>query len=413
VPTELTPALLAELVAAAREVHAPGCAGHSSLFAGWIAERADCIADTRFSGVHIPGVNRHDWSAVGTGARFANIFLSADFRAGYAAGRIEYRPWTYTRTWRWLRDEARYDLVLLQVAPPDARGMCSLGVACDFAPALLERGFPMVAHVNPAMPRSDGPAVPWSALAAAVEAELPLLEVADAAPDASLAALADVIAARIADGSTLQFGLGKLQSALLRRLRGHRGLRIHAGMVSDGLLDLLEAGAIAPRCAVHAGVALGSARLYAAAADAVHFRPVGWTHDARTLAGLERFVAINSALSVDLLGQVDGETVDGRQISGVGGLPDFVRGAALAAGGRAIIALPARRADGASRIVPMLPTGPVSLARHDADEVATEYGVAVLRDADVATRAARLIAIAAPEHRESLARAWAELARRL
>ncbi len=412
-PTELTPALLAELVAAAREVYAPGCAGHSSLFADWIAERAECVAGTRFSGVHIPGVNRYDWSAIGAGARFANIFLSADFRAGYAAGRIEYRPWTYTRTWRWLRDEARFDLVMVQVAPPDAQGMCSLGVACDFTPALLDRGFTMVAHVNPSMPRSEGPAVPWASLAAAVEAELPLLEVSDGAEDPSLVALADVIASRIDDGSTLQFGLGKLQTVLLQRLRGHRGLRIHAGMVSDGLLGLLESGALASSAAVHAGVALGSQRLYAAVAETVCFRPVGWTHDARTLAALKRFVAINSALSVDLLGQVDGETIDGRQISGVGGLPDFVRGAALAAGGRAMIALPARRPDGGSRIVPLLPAGPVSLARHDVDEVATEYGLAVLRDADVATRAARLIAIAAPEHRETLERAWNGLTARL
>ncbi len=412
-PSTLTSALLAKLVAAAREVHVPGCAGHSALLAGWITEYAACAAGTRFSGVHIPGVNRHDWSMVATGARFANIFLSADFRASYEAGRIEYRPWTYMQTWRWLRDDAHYDLVLLQVAPPDARGRCSLGVACDFAPALLGRGFAMVAHVNPAMPRSDGPAVPWTALTAAVEAEVPLLEVADAAPDPAVAALADVIAARIADGTTLQLGLGKLQAALLARLRGHRHLRIHAGMVSEGLLGLLESGAVAPHGAVHAGVALGSTRLYATAAETVQFRPVGWTHDAATLAGLERFVAINSALSVDLLGQVDGETVDGRQISGVGGLPDFVRGAGRAPGGRAIIGLPARRADGASRIVPLLPAGPISLARYDVDEVATEYGVALLREADVATRATRLIAIAAPEHREPLERAWSELATRL
>lgn len=412
-PTPLTPALLAQLVACAGAVYAPGCAGHSPLFAEWIAARPECARRACFTGVHIPGVNRHDWSAVAAGARFANIFLSADWRDGYAAGRIEYRPWTYTRTWRWLEREARFDLALLQVSPPDARGRCSLGVACDFTPAVLTRSTRLVAQINAAMPRTDGPTVDYGALDAAVEAEAPLLEAPDPPAEAATEALARVLAERIDDGATLQLGLGRLQSALLRALRQHRRLAIHAGMVSDGLLGLAEAGALAAGEAVHAGVALGTRPLYEAAPALVRFRPVGWTHDVQTLRALPRFVAINSALAIDLLGQTDGETVDGRQLSGVGGLPDFVRGAALAEGGRAIIALPARRADGASRIVPLLPAGPVSLTRHDADHVATEYGVAVLRDADVHTRAERLIAIAAPEHRDALARDWAAIARRL
>jgi acyl-CoA hydrolase len=180
------------------------------------------------------------------------------------------------------------------------------------------------------------------------------------------------------------------------------------------LLGLLDAGTLsAGQDAVVAGVALGSQALYAASQQCVSFREVGYTHQHAVLAGIPKLTAINSALSVDLLGQVNGEFLSGRQLSGVGGLPDFLQGARQSVGGQGIIALPASTPKGESRIVPMLPAGPVSVTRVDADCIVTEYGVAELRHLDVHARARALIAIAAPEHRESLERSWHELSQRL
>ena len=400
-------------IRAAGEVYAPGCAGHSLLFEQWLQSEPEASAATRYSGVQIPTVNRFDFAGLHPQARQRTIFLSAELRESWLAGRVDYLPMTYSATWRWLREVARFDVALVQVAPPDAHGNCSLGIACDFTPAAWPRARVVLAHINPLMPRTHGPSIPYSAITAAIEAEAPLLEVPDPPADPAMDAVARQVAGLIGDGATLQLGLGRLQSAVLRAVADRRGLRIHSGMVSDGLLGLYESGALADAAdAVVSGVALGSQALYRACGQ-IQFREVGHTHAAATLAGIDSLHAINSALSVDLLGQVNGEFLSGRQMSGVGGLPDFIAGARQSAAGRGIIALPASTPKGQCRIVPMLPTGPVSLARVDADCIVTEHGVADLRHLDVHQRAAALIAIAAPEHREQLRSAWHELSRTL
>ncbi|MBB1117461.1 acetyl-CoA hydrolase [Stenotrophomonas sp. W1S232] len=400
-------------IRAAGEVYAPGCAGHSLLFEQWLQSEPEASAGTRYSGVQIPTVNRFDFAGLHPQARQRTIFLSAELRESWLAGRVDYLPMTYSATWRWLREVARFDVALVQVAPPDAHGNCSLGIACDFTPAAWPRARVVLAHINPLMPRTHGPSIPYSAITAAIEAEAPLLEVPDPPADPAMDAVARQVAGLIGDGATLQLGLGRLQSAVLRAVADRRGLRIHSGMVSDGLLGLYESGALADAAdAVVSGVALGSQALYRACGQ-IQFREVGHTHAAATLAGIDSLHAINSALSVDLLGQVNGEFLSGRQMSGVGGLPDFIAGARQSAAGRGIIALPASTPKGQCRIVPMLPTGPVSLARVDADCIVTEHGVADLRHLDVHQRAAALIAIAAPEHREQLRSAWHELSRTL
>jgi len=237
-----------------------------------------------------------------------------------------------------------------------------------------------------------------------------------------MAQVARQVALLVRDGDTVQLGLGRLQAAVLQALKQHRGLRLHAGMVSDGLLDLADAGALAApepdRPPVMTGVALGTDPLYARMADPdlVRFAPVGHTHAQATLAAIPRLVAINSALQIDLLGQAQIEMLHGRQISGVGGLLDFMRGARASPGGRALLAAPSTVQAGAqklSRFVPLLPAGSVGVTRHDADLVVTEHGVADLRQVGVDGRAQALIAIAAPEHREGLEMAWHTLRRAL
>lgn len=412
-PQMLDSSRFLDYIRAASEVYAPGCAGHSLLFQQWLQAEPQASAGTRYSGVQIPTVNRFDFAGLHPRTRQRTIFLSAELRASWLDGRVDYLPLTYTATWHWLREVARFDVALVQVAPPDADGNCSLGIACDFTPAAWPNARVVLAHINPLMPRTRGPSIPYSAITAAIVAEAPLLEVPDPAADGAMDAVAERVAGLIGDGATLQLGLGRLQSAVLRAVADRRNLRIHSGMVSDGLLGLYESGALADaEDAVVAGVALGTDALYRACGQ-ISFREVGYTHAAATLGKIDGLHAINSALSVDLLGQVNGEFLSGKQMSGVGGLPDFIHGARQTVAGRGIIALPASTPKGQCRIVPMLPAGPVSLARVDADCIVTEHGVADLRHLDVHQRAAALIAIAAPEHREGLASAWHDLSRTL
>ena len=389
------------------EVYTAGCAGHSLLFEAWLQQAPERSAGVRFTGVHIPTVNRFDFASLHPGARQRTIFLSAELRDSWLAGRVDYLPMSYSATYQWLSQEAEFDVALVQVAPPDENGQCSLGVAADFTPAAWPRAKRVLAHVNPRMPRTHGPSIPWSRIDAAIEHDGPLLEAPDPAPDPAMDAVAERIVTLVPDRATLQLGLGRLQSAVLRALCGRRDLRLHTGMVSDGLLALIADGALAPAPdAVVAGVALGSQALYDAVAGRVQFREVGHTHDHGVLRAIPRLTAINSALSVDLLGQVNGDCLDGRQLSGIGGLPDFLRGARQAPQGRGIIALPAATPKGQTRIVPILAAGPVSVTRLDADCVVTEHGIADLRHLDVHARARALIAIADPSHRESLERDW-------
>jgi acyl-CoA hydrolase len=428
-PQALSPDALAATLGSGRHVYWPGCAGHSPLFEQWLRTSPEATAGSTFCGVWIPGVNAFDPTAMHDEARAQSFFLSRDFRAGYDRGAIDFCPWHYSEIVRELGRPGRFDVLLLHVAPPDAHGRCSLSVAADFTPAVLAgatAGTRVVAHVNPRLPRTAGPWVAAERIDAWVEAPIAPLTLQEGPPTPQLAAVAAQVAALVHDGDTLQLGLGRLQGAVLAALHGHRGLRIHSGMVSDGLLGLAAAGALAPLDGtappVVTGVALGSETLYRALAepDLARFAPVSFTHAHGTLAAIPRLVAINSALEVDLLGNVNGEWLHGRQVSALGGVLDFVRGARASEGGRAIVALesalPMKVAEGAgtasptvSRIVPLLSAGAVTIPRADVDIVVTEHGAAALRGLAVHERAPALIAIAAPEHRESLAAAWHRL----
>ncbi|MCE3004353.1 MAG: hypothetical protein LW860_16885 [Xanthomonadaceae bacterium] len=401
-------------------VYAPGCGGHSARFERWLRARPQAADGVEFCGVHIPGVNRFDFGALHPAARMRNIFLSPDWRATWADGRFALQPLAYSDFVRELA-QTRFDLALVQVAPADAHGRHSLGIAADFTPAVLQRAAQVFAHVNPRMPRTAGPWIDAARIDAAVVADEPLLEFPDAAPDATLERLASNVAGLVEDGDTLQFGLGRIQAAVLRALGARRGLRVHSGMVSDALLALDAAGALAPRDAadppVTCGVALGTPPLHAAVADPafVRFAPVSHTHDHGVLRAIPNFKSINAAIAVDLLGQVCAETLDGAQVSGIGGLVDFARGARASAGGRSILALLSTARRGTqSRIVPRLGADDiVGVTRLDVDTVVTEHGVATLRALDVDARAQALIGIADPAHREALRAAWAQARARL
>jgi acyl-CoA hydrolase len=220
------------------------------------------------------------------------------------------------------------------------------------------------------------------------------------------------VARFVSDGATVQIGLGKIPTAALRALKGRRNLKIHSGLIPEAVVDLEEAGALAPGVSVTGGVAIGSRRLYDRVGSAAYrFHPVSYTHSPRVLAEIDIFVALNSAMEVDLFGQAYAEFGPSGFVSGAGGASDFARGA-RAAGGVRILALAASASRGAvSRILaPGEGGGPVSLSRMDTDVVVTEHGAADLRGLGHDERARALIGIAPPAHRERLSQQWSALA---
>lgn len=394
-------------------IYAPGCSGEPLLFVEAMKANPALAAGLTFFGIWIPGVNKTDYAGLHPDAKSELIFASADFRNSLATGRAELRPLSYTQSVRWL-ETTPADAAIVQVSPPDANGMCSLGVSADFSPILLARDIFKIAHINPAMPApASSPRISIGDFDICVEASHNILRYAIDSLPPVFEEIARNIATLINDSDTLQFGLGNVQIAILSALKRKKNLRIHSGMITDPILEALDAGVIAHKPgSITTGVALGTPPLYERASSDTRFRfaPVSFTHAIKTLSAIENFIAINSVIEVDLFGQANAEFLGGKQISGAGGLVDFLRGAALAPGGKPIAALASTAKGGAvSRIVPKLDGPCVSVARADMGYVVTEYGVADLRGKTVEERAKALIAIAHPDHRQTLFQAWNDI----
>ncbi|WP_069262473.1 acetyl-CoA hydrolase/transferase family protein [Paraburkholderia nodosa] len=304
----------------------------------------------------------------------------------------------------------RIDVLLLQVAPADEAGRYSLSIAHEYLVPLIDSARVVIAEVNAAAPWTYGERMLRGD-------DFDVLIHTDRTPLEAPAAQAGDIERRIAqhaaslieDGSTIQFGLGALPEAIVAQLRDRRDLGVHSGTIGDAVVDLIEAGVVTnarkprDRGVSVAGTMMGTRKVYAHAHRnaQIQFRATAYTHDIDVLGSLDRFVAINSALEVDLTGQVNAEAAGGRYVGAVGGALDFMRGAARSHGGVAIVALAASTRHG-SRIVARL-SGPVSTPRSDAAVIVTEHGVADLRGLTLAQRTERMLAIAPPEWREQLA----------
>ena len=303
------------------------------------------------------------------------------------------------------------DVVLLQVSPPDERGRYSLGLVHEYLTAALAKARVVIGEVNPAVPWTYGSVhLKASDFALLVDAEHPPIDAGNAAPGPIEQAIASHIAARVQDGATLQVGIGKIPEAVLTALHSRRDLGVHSGAVGDGIALLAEAGALTNARKGRdagvgiAGILLGSERLrrWAHRNTQLALRGTDYTHHPEVLASLNQLTAINSAIEVDLTGQVNAEVAGGIYVGAVGGAVDFLRGAARSKGGLPIVALPAT-AKGATRIVAQL-SGPVSTPRSDAGLIVTEHGVADLRGQTLARRVQRMLDVAAPEHRADLER---------
>jgi acetyl-CoA hydrolase len=357
-----------------------------------------------FGPEHAEHINFRAFGGYGTNARLAK------------AGLLDVIPSHISRAPSMIRSGALpVDVVFVQVSPPDAEGSYRLGLAADYLQAAIERARLVVAEVNPAVPRTEGDTrLHPEQIDFAIEAVEPPLELARSTPNETERKIGEYVAERVPDGAVLQFGIGTIPDAVCAALRAKRDLGIHSGLISDGVLDLIESGAVTNRAkeldagVSTAGVLFGTRRLYEFADlnPSIQLRSIEYTHSQAVIGRFAAFVSIQTAVEVDLSGQVNAETLDGIHIGAVGGANDFVRGAACSPNGRSITALRSTTTSGAiSRIVPRLKDGVVTTPRCDADLVVTEYGVAELRGRTLRERADGLIAIAHPDFRAALGEA--------
>ncbi len=349
---------------------------------------------------------------------FLGYAASGSNQALARAGLLDVVPCHYSQLSElFSQKRQRADVVLLQLAPADDDGRYRVGMANDYQLAAARQARVVIAEVNDRVPQTPGSELPPGIrIDLVIRTSRPPAEM----PPTPLGEVERRIAANaaglVSDGATIEIGIGALPDAILSALRTHRDLGIHSGMIGDGVVALVEVGALTnankpiDRGITVAGLLFGTRRLFdfAHRNPAVRLMPPGYTHGHQVLRELPHFTAINSAIEVDLTGQANGEMAGGVYLGAVGGQVDFMRAAAAAPGGRSIIALPATARNGAvSRIVAKLGDGVVTSLRSDMDTVVTEFGVAELRLCSLAERMRRMLAIAAPQYREALERAAA------
>ncbi|APU68331.1 MAG: acetyl-CoA hydrolase/transferase C-terminal domain-containing protein [Christiangramia sp.] len=306
------------------------------------------------------------------------------------------------------------DYAFIQVSPPDKHGYCSLGVSVDITLPAIQNAKKVIAQVNPQVPRTHGDGIIHiSQIDAAVQIDHPIHIHNLSEPTEVEKKIGWHVAGLIEDGATLQMGIGGIPNVVLSNLTNHKRLGIHTEMFSDGVLPLIEKGVITgEEKQVKTGklvtcFAVGSSKLYDFIDDnpLVHFKEAAYTNDTAIIRKNPKVTAINSAIEIDLTGQVCADTIGKMQFSGVGGQMDFIRGAALSDGGKPIIAMPALTNKGVSKIVPYLKEGAgVTTTRAHVHYVATEYGVVDLFGKNLKQRAEALISIAHPDFREQLSR---------
>lgn len=341
------------------------------------------------------------------------FFLGGSTRAAAAEGRADFTPVYFSEIPSLLQEELRPDVTLLQCSPPDEHGYVSLGVSVDYTKGAAESAGLVIAQVNRNMPRTLGDSfLHVTQIDCLVPLDAPVIELAPPKITQVERAIGENVAQLIRDGDTLQLGIGAIPDAVLLFLKEKNDLGIHTEMFSDGVVALAEAGVVTNRAkTLHRGQSvatflMGTRRLYDYVDNnpAVAMYPVDYVNDPYVIGQNDNLVSINSCVQIDIMGQVVSSSAGLRQISGVGGQVDFVRGANLSKGGRAIMAMPSTTGKGTiSKIVPFLDQGSaVTTSRNDVNYVVTEYGAAQLRGKSLRQRAEALIQIAHPDFRDEL-----------
>ncbi|MDR2163535.1 MAG: 4-hydroxybutyrate CoA-transferase [Clostridiales Family XIII bacterium] len=393
------------------------CVGEPPALIGAMVENADS-----YEGVvihHMVRIGPVDYATPGLERHFRiePWFSGANARAAIAEGRGDFAPVFFHEVPILIRaGRLGCDVCLVSVSPPDGSGYVSTGVSVDYTHQAIRTARYVVAQVNPRMPRTMGGSfLHVTDIDAFVEAESELPEIAPPKITEVESAIGEHCADLIDDGSTLQLGIGAIPDAVMLFLKNKKDLGIHSEMIADGTLELYNSGVInnsmksENKGRMTVTFLMGTRALYDFAHDnpAVEVRPVDYVNHPITVSRQHKMVCINSAMQVDLMGQVNAEAIGFRQFSGVGGQVDFVRGAAMADGGKSVIAMPSVtvKKDGVtiSKIVPLLDTGaPVTTSRCDVDYVVTEYGIAEMKGKSLRQRAKNLIQIAHPGSRDEL-----------
>jgi acyl-CoA hydrolase len=342
-----------------------------------------------------------------------SCFVGANVRKGVNANEGDYIPIFLSEIhWLFRRDILPLDVAFIQVSPPDKHGFCSLGVSVDITLPAILKAKRVIALINPQVPRTHGDGIiHMNRIDWACEIDRPIHRANTTEPTAIESKIGKHVAGLIEDGATLQMGIGNIPNAVLHNLTNHKRLGIHTEMFSDGLLPLIEKGVVTGEDKeiktgkIVTTFAVGSQKLYDFIDDnpSVHFKEAGYTNDTAIIKSNPKVTAINSAIEIDLTGQVCADTIGTYQYSGVGGQMDFIRAASLSEGGKPIIAMPSTTKSGASKISAQLMAGAgVTTTRAHVHYVATEYGVVNLFGKSLKQRAAALISIAHPNHRETL-----------
>ncbi len=380
-----------------------------------LTARSAELRDVQIVHIHTEGHAPYSVPELSASFHTNAMFVGSNIRSAVDSGEADYIPVFLSEIPALFRRGALpLDAALVHVSPPDKHGFCSLGVSVDASLAAVQTAKYVIAQVNPNMPRIHGDGmIHVSEIDYAVETDDPIPELHPAPLSPAERAIGDHCAALIDDGATLQMGIGAIPGAVLNALRHHRDLGIHTEMFTDGVIDLIESGVVnGARKKVHPGKIVssfvwGSRRLYNFVDDnpLILLRDVAFVNDTAVIRVNPNVVAINSAIEVDLTGQISADSIGVFQYSGVGGQMDFIRGASLSEGGKPIIALPSTTSNGLSRIATYLMKGAsVVTTRAHVHYVVTEYGVANLYGKNLRQRARALIDIAHPNHRENLER---------
>jgi acyl-CoA hydrolase/GNAT superfamily N-acetyltransferase len=390
-----------------------GCAVPSLLIEtlGKIGNR---LADTEIMHILTVGDTPYTNAQVSNNFRCNSFFIGKNTRTAIAEGRGDYTPVFLSDLPQLFRNERiPIDVALIQITPPDERGFCSFGVSVDVVKSAAESAKTVIAEVNPQMPRTLGDSlISIDSIETLVENDTPIPEMPLPPPDEISMRIAKNVSSLIDNGSTIQMGIGTIPASITKFLKGRKDLGVHSEMISDGVVDLWEAGTLTnKKKTLHPGriittFCMGTKRLYDFVNNNpfVEFYPSEYVNDPHIISLNDKMVAINSALEVDLTGQVSAESLGHLFYSGIGGQADFMRGSSKSKGGKPIIALPATaKNETLSRIVPHLSEAAgVVTSRGDVHYVVTEYGVAYLHGKSIRERAIALINIAHPKFRQKL-----------
>lgn len=403
-------------------IHTAGAAPQA-LIQG-LAKRAPELKDVTIYQMHTEGPAPYAEEQFQESFKVVAMFMGANVRKAINEGRGDFIPSFFSEVPRMIRERIiPIDVALVQVSPPDKHGFCSLGISVETTKAAVDSAQKVMAQINPQMPRTHGDGLlHLSRFYSVLEHEEPLPELPPHPLSEVEKQIGQHVASVIDDGATLQMGIGAIPDATLACLGNHKDLGVHTEMFSDGVLPLLESGVINNRLKTKhpnvlvSGFLIGSRKLYDFVDDnpLIRMLDIQYVNDTAVIRQLPKMTSINSAIEIDITGQVCADSIGSRMYSGVGGQMDFIRGASLSSGGKPIIALPSTTKRGESKIVPFLKEGAgVVTTRAHVHYVATEYGIVNLQGKSLKQRAREMINIAHPDHREGLEKIALERFKRL